>query len=106
MKRDGTEAIALPQPQDAKLGLADARGILQHRLKYRLQIAGRSADDAQHLRGCGLLLRRFGKLAPETRVLRFKLGDCLRGLSFTPWEKADWCSPPAPACLKTALAAA
>ncbi len=35
----------------------------QHRLKYRLQLAGRAGDHAQHLRGRGLLLQRFGELA-------------------------------------------
>src|SRR5262249_62242991 len=34
VKRDGAEAIALAQPQDAELGLADARGILQHRPEH------------------------------------------------------------------------
>ena len=28
---------------------------------------------------------------------KWTLGDCLRGLSFTPWEKEDWCTPPQPA---------
>jgi hypothetical protein len=31
------------------------------------------------------------------------LGDCLRGLSFSPWEEKEWCRPPAPACLKPAV---
>lgn len=34
---------------------------------------------------------------------KWSLSDCLRGLSFTPWEKEQWCSEPAPACLKPAI---
>ena len=33
VKRDGAEAIALAKPQDAELGLADPRGVLQHSLE-------------------------------------------------------------------------
>ena len=33
------------------------------------------------------------------------LSDCIRGLSFTPWAKEDWCRRPAPACLKPAVGA-
>src|SRR5262249_25974629 len=94
VKRNGTEAIALAQPQDAELGLTDARGILQHRLKYRLQIAGRRADDAQHLGGRGLLLQRLSEflfqvdvgcakavnMSPGLRCLRTKTGNACSAL--------------------------
>ena len=46
----------------AELGLANARRIRQHRLEYRLQLAGRAGDDAQHLRGRGLLLQRLAQI--------------------------------------------
>jgi hypothetical protein len=42
VKRNGAKAIALAQPQDAEPGLADARGILHHRLEYRLELARRT----------------------------------------------------------------
>src|SRR4029450_12958633 len=42
--------------QHAKLGLADAKGVLQDGGEDRLKPAGRARDDAQHLRG-GCLLR-------------------------------------------------
>ena len=38
-------------------------GVRQHGLEHRLQVAGRSGDDLQHLRRRGLLLQRLGKLA-------------------------------------------
>jgi hypothetical protein len=31
------------------------------------------------------------------------LGDCIRGLSFSPWERDDWCRAPEPACLAPAV---
>jgi hypothetical protein len=43
--------------QDTESGLANANGVRQHRLKYRLQLAGRTADDFEYLRGRGLLLQ-------------------------------------------------
>src|SRR6516162_4577187 len=54
--------------QYAELGLADARGILQHSLEHRLQLPRRRADDLQHLRGCRLLLQRLGELLFQVGV--------------------------------------
>ena len=34
----------------------------QHGLEHRLQLAGRAADDLQHLRGRGLLLQRLAQV--------------------------------------------
>src|SRR6185436_20022778 len=60
----------------AKLGVANAYGIVQHRVENRIEIAGRAGDDSQHLRGRGLLLQRFGEIvgalsqfAEQPRVL-------------------------------------
>src|SRR5262249_41058290 len=41
--------------QHAKLGLADTKGVLQDGGEDGLEPAGRGRDDAQHLRGRGLL---------------------------------------------------
>ena len=57
---EGTVVVAV---QHAELGLANARGVLQHGLEYRRQLAGRAGNDLQHLGGCGLLLQRFAQLA-------------------------------------------
>ena len=46
VQRDAPEAIALTQQYGTEGSLADARGILQHRLEDGLQLAGRGADDA------------------------------------------------------------
>src|SRR5215831_16684882 len=76
MQRDTSEYIAIVQQQIAETRLADLRRILQHRLKDRLKLTGRRADDAQHLRGSRLLLKRFAQiiralaqLVEQTRVL-------------------------------------
>ena len=52
------KVVAVNQEQVAELGLADAGRVFQHRLEYRLQLAGRRTDDAQHLSRRGLLLQR------------------------------------------------
>ena len=57
--------IAFEQYHAAELGLANARCILQHGLENRLQLSRRAGDDAQHLRGRGLLLRGLGKELPR-----------------------------------------
>ena len=46
----------------AEIGLADARRVLQHRLKHRLKFARRTVMTLQNLRGRGLLLQRLGKI--------------------------------------------
>src|SRR5262249_22571271 len=48
--------------QYTKFGLADAHGIPQHGLEYRLQFTRRRADDLQHLRGRSLLLQRLAEI--------------------------------------------
>src|SRR5262249_15811744 len=52
----------------AEFRLANSRGVLQHGLEHRLQLAGRAADDLQHLRGRGLLLQCLGELLFQVGV--------------------------------------
>src|SRR5260221_4565571 len=54
---------AFKTEQYAKLRPANASGVLEHRPKDRLQIAGRARDDLQHLGGRALLLQCLGKLS-------------------------------------------
>ncbi len=63
MQRHRAETIAFGQPQESELCIADAGGILQHRIEDRFELAGRRTDDLQHLRGRGLLLQRFAEIA-------------------------------------------
>ena len=65
-----TKAVAFFKRQYAELRLADARGVLQHGVEYRLQIARRGADDTEHVRRRGLLLqglRAIRKAAARSR---------------------------------------
>jgi hypothetical protein len=68
------ERLPVVPEQYAKLGLADAHRILQHGLEYRLQLAGRRADDLQHIRRCGLLLSRFRQFAGKSADLLLQIG--------------------------------
>jgi hypothetical protein len=63
------QALAIILEQCPELGLAKAHRVLQHRVEYRLQLAGRTADDLQDLR-CGRLpLERFAQLVEQPRVV-------------------------------------
>ena len=42
MQRDGPESIALAQPQDTELGLAEACCLRQYGLEYRFEVSGRA----------------------------------------------------------------
>src|SRR5262249_15779543 len=59
----GDRAISITavsrEPQHAKLGIADASGIFEHRMENGSEFARRAADDLQHLRGRGLLFQRL-----------------------------------------------
>jgi hypothetical protein len=59
---DGSHSPGLQLEERSKLRFARPCRLLQHGLEDRLQVAGRTADDAEHLRGCGLLRQRLGKM--------------------------------------------
>ena len=63
------EAAIFTKLQHAEFGFADARGIFQHGIEDRLQLAGRRADDAQHVRSRRLLLQRLPQLIEQPRIL-------------------------------------
>ena len=69
MHGDGPEAVALGQEQHSELGSADSHRFFQHGVEDRLQLAGRGADNLEHVGGGGLLLQRFAQLAEQPRVL-------------------------------------
>ena len=47
--RHETQPISFFDIEGAELGLADTRGVFQHSLEHRLQIAGRTTDNLEHL---------------------------------------------------------
>ena len=78
MRREKMQSLAVPVVDISKLGVADADGVLQHRCKHRLKVAGGAADDLQHLRCRSLLLQRFGEL-PRALLLRLEQPHVLDG---------------------------
>src|SRR5262245_24623790 len=59
------EAVAFCQEQDSELGSADSYRFFQHGLEHRRKLAGRTADNFEHLSRGSLLLQRFTKLIEE-----------------------------------------
>ena len=49
MRRDQVQGVAIPTVDISELRIAKTNGVLQHGLKYRLRIAGRTADNPEHL---------------------------------------------------------
>src|SRR5262245_55426943 len=59
--RNAPECAIFIEHHATEVGLAYARRVLQHGLEYGLELARRTRDDAQHLRGRRLLLQRLGQ---------------------------------------------
>src|SRR5206468_1216255 len=53
------EYVAVITEENAEIGLAKARRVREHGLEHGLQLAWRTADDAEHFRGGRLLLQRL-----------------------------------------------
>src|SRR5262249_57343403 len=53
---DGAKGFFLTKEQIAEVGLTDTRGTFQHGFEYRLELAGRAADNTKDLGGRRLLL--------------------------------------------------
>ena len=70
------KGICVVQVEISENGLADARCALQHGLEYRSQLAGRGADNPQHLRRGFLSLQRFVALTDELRHVGLCFGVC------------------------------
>ena len=88
------QAIAVPAVDASKLGVADADCILQHGLKHRRKIAGRAADNLEHLRRRRLLLQRLGKLAVRSvrSSVRWRSSFNSRvfSMAMTAWPAKFW----------------
>jgi len=57
-----THGAVFDTKQHAKVGVANAHRFFQHRLKYRVQVARRRANDLEHVGGGSLLLKRFRQI--------------------------------------------
>ena len=56
--------IAFNEPQHDVIDAANPRRALDDGVQDRLHVSRRTADDAEHFRGCCLMLQRFGELTP------------------------------------------
>src|SRR5277367_282649 len=65
MGRDKDKVVFLPTVDISDPGIADANGILQHGLKHRLKIAGKTVYNVEHFRGSRLLLPSLVQFAGE-----------------------------------------
>ena len=66
---DELQDFAVPAVDGAVGGVADPNGIRQYGFENALDVAGGAGDDAKHLRGRLLQLRRLGEFTPEPRDL-------------------------------------
>jgi hypothetical protein len=65
--------VPIAKEDDGVERLAEAGGTGDDRVQHRLDVGRRAADDAQDLRGGGLLLQRLVALALRTREFFFKI---------------------------------
>src|SRR6516162_2954842 len=63
------QSASLVKREGANIGTAQTRGILDHCVKYRSELARRAGDDPQHLRGRGLPIQRLAQLVEQARVV-------------------------------------
>jgi len=85
--------VAIAQIQAPKVCVADTCRVVQHRLEHRRELAGRARDDAQNVRGRGLLLQQFAEIVRTLAQLveQACIRDCDDGLL---GEIADQCDLP------------
>jgi hypothetical protein len=75
------EGICVAEVHCPELGLADAHRLRQHGLEYRLQLARRTADDLQHLRGRRQQRQRLGERLLQLSVACTKAGNVITRVS-------------------------
>src|SRR5262249_10359727 len=78
----GSELKRLPiaQVHIAEVSLADTGSVGEDRLEHGLQLAGRAADDLEHVVSGGLWLQGFAQLVEQARVLDGDDGLICEGL--------------------------
>ena len=69
------EGVAIVQVQYSEPSLANTCCVREHRFEHRLQLAGRAADDLQHLGRRRQLLQRLVPLTCEPRDICFLAGS-------------------------------
>src|SRR3954452_22220229 len=69
MYEDRAEMPVFMHDERAVCGSAECVRLVQDRVEYRREVAGRGIDDPKHLGGRGLLLQSLARLGDEPRVL-------------------------------------
>ena len=62
MNCDEAKDGSIAQDQIAERGLTNTGCVRQQSIEDRLKFAGRGTDDFEHVRSCGLLFQRLGKI--------------------------------------------
>ncbi|HEX8809782.1 MAG TPA: hypothetical protein VF760_12395, partial [Xanthobacteraceae bacterium] len=65
----GRQTITHKAEDGYVISAAEPPGALDQRVKHRLQIEGRAANDLEHVGRGGLLLKRLAQFAEQARVL-------------------------------------
>src|SRR5262245_31690553 len=73
--RNRPEIIVLGEPHYREFSAADARGVFQHGLEHRPQLARRAGDDTKNLGHRRLLLPRLRQLALRLREAAFEIAS-------------------------------
>ena len=87
MQRASAERLAVIEIERPEFCITQPHRVRQHCLEYRLQLAGRRADDPQHIGRRGLLLQRS-----QIVVLRSSLSRRVFSMAMTAWAAKFWTS--------------
>src|SRR5580704_5334985 len=66
---DSTRSLAVDHGHEPEGRSAQSHRLVEHRIEYRSEVAGRSIDDLQDLGSRGLLFERLARFTDEPRVL-------------------------------------
>src|SRR6476619_2053825 len=73
VRRSDTKNLSIAEIHVSESGFANAHRVCEYGLENRLQLAGRTRDDTEHLRGRRLMLQCLGQLALALFELLFQL---------------------------------
>jgi hypothetical protein len=82
---DRSEEFAVIKCQPAIGDPTKAVRLLQYRIEYRGEVAGRGIDDLQYLGGCDLLLKRLVTLGFAVGKFSLTLGKVTFEISYAPF---------------------
>ena len=78
--RAGPDHIPVANPQDAVIGRTPLQGLIEHRVEYPCEVAGREVNDLQHLGHRGLSRQSLVSLGSALGKLALQIGINLIGI--------------------------